>query len=715
MPFGGGPYFVTVLPGPASAAAAKLSPASTANCTSGGTRVITVYTYDAFGNPSTTAGDSLTVSVTGTDPVSGQMVASALGQYMFNYTCVTASNQKSLLTVTVTSHSISTPIVSNLPLTTLPGPVSPANIQVSPPGILTAGAPFPVSFTALDANGNQLLTGGLSLTLQAAMGALSPVILPVADRGDGTYQATLVLTAAGTYQLSANVSGQQFYPGANASQTVIVQPATPAAALTAVALPTNFTAGAPSSFTVQLRDQFSNPVPTGLVSAANLQLYSVSSQTGASSPLVPSITQDPSTGIYTVAFTPLAAGLLRVALTVNGVLALNSSTGQLFSAPVLPGALSPGNCHVTGAGFLVGAASGVPASFLISANDAFNNSVAALPPGTTFDVTFSDQTLSLSAPISLQASGVYVASYTPTLAQVTANPTLTITVGFNGTNIATSAVKVWAQPGPVSVANSRVIDASGIPVGSAVKGAVGTPLQLFIQPRDAAGLDIRSAGAANLFSATVPSLGNVVPVALSDGTGRYALSFTPPRAGLIAVQITSYTDSTRALANSPMMAQIAPGPTAAATAQLLQAGGSQPFSTSTPRVAGVEDIIVVRSYDAQGNVQVYSALAGGDVYAAALTGPANVSASLTDNQDGTYALRYTATLSGTYNLTVSLRQGSALVPVANQPLQITMINSAFSIAQSSARPAPALTTTAASGVPFVFTIVARYGRPLLHI
>lgn len=84
-------------------------------------------------------------------------------------------------------------------------------------------------------------------------------------------------------------------------------------------------------------------------------------------------------------------------------------------------------------------------------------------------------------------------------------------------------------------------------------------------------------------------------------------------------------------------------------------------------------------------------------------------ASLVDKQDGSYELHYTATVAGVYNLTVSLRDPVTGVwtAVSNQPMQITVVNGQFAIAQCGVKPAPGLSTTVVSGVPFNFTVVAR--------
>lgn len=623
VPIGGGPYSVSVLPGPASAAASQLSPAFTATCVSGGTRVITVLAYDALGNPATATTDLFSVSVTGAESLTGQPVAmtsAGPGVYSYNYPCNRAFVQKSFLTVTLGSA----PVVSEVPLTTYPGSVKLTNIMARAWLPVTVGVPVALTFVANDKNANQLWMGGLNITAQWVNGLVSTA-LNVTDNDDGTYQVNLFATVAGTYQLTASLSGQQFFP-TTGTRAINVAPAGPVPQMTRVTFPPALAAGSAGTFTVQLLDQFANPVvSTSLVNSSFLQLTSVSSASSLSSPLVPSISQDNTTGLYTVGLTPLAAGLVRLTLTVNGVSVVNATTGQPYWVPVVPGAVSASNCLVAGAGFTVGAASGVQASFSITTRDANNNTVAALPDGKSFSVAFSDGTI--SGTLSSAGNGVFLATYMPTQAQVTVKPSLTITVTYDGLTVATSAVALSTQAGPVAIASSRAVDENGLLLRSAVKGTVGTDIVFFIQPSDSTGLDIRSNGAPKVFQVAISNFGVMIPVPLSDGTGRYLVNFTSPVAGQLSVTLASFSDSSVQLANSPVTVQVAPGPSVASAAQLLKPGGVDQFSSTEQRTAGKEDVIVVKSYDVSGNAQVYNAVAGGDVYKAVLTGPATVQAS----------------------------------------------------------------------------------------
>jgi hypothetical protein len=83
----------------------------------------------------------------------------------------------------------------------VPTPV-PANstISVSPPG---PNGTSTVTVQAVDANGNNLTTGGATVVLATSFGQLGPVT----DNGNGTYTATLIFNAPGTATVTGTLNG----------------------------------------------------------------------------------------------------------------------------------------------------------------------------------------------------------------------------------------------------------------------------------------------------------------------------------------------------------------------------------------------------------------------------------------------------------------------------------------------------------------------------
>lgn len=667
--------------------------------------------YDDQGNPQTSSGDIFYVGITGSNACSGAMSPLGSGLYSFSCPCLSAGKANGGLTVILRSAAGMETVAANLPVTTVPGPVNVTNFQVSGEALagLVAGTPAPLLLTAKDSALNQLWAGGLSVSVTLTSVAAGAIRANITDNQDGTYTASPVVLSAGTYQLNANLAGISFY-----STSVTVQAAAPAPDSTVVALPVAFTSGQPGTFTIQLVDRYLNPVGTpDLINPQTAQVSSVSNASGDVVSLPVTIAQDPMTSVFTIKLNPVVAGVVRLSLVVGRKAVVNVTTGLAYSAAVNPGVISPANCLVAGSGYLAGAASNREASFFITARDVNNNTVGRLPSGKSFSVTFSDPTVTLSGPITGQGGGVFRAAYTPTVAQVLANPGgLQIAVGYDGTQVSNSTVTLLAVAGNPSAAQSVAVDENGVQLTS-LDAVVGQTVTFYIQPRDAAGLDIKNVGPRDAFGVNVPNAGVFIPTPLADG--RYLVSFTTQVAQPVAVTLTNFTDGTVTLLNSPVAVRVAPGPTAAAAAKLLKAGGAEAYSSQTPVTAGTDNVIVVRSYDASGNPQVYNALRGADVYTATLKGPVAITAASVDNQDGTYELRWTTTVSGTYNLTVSLRDpvSGNLTATSARNVAVLVANSYFAIGQCALKPGALPAATVMAGVEQSFVVVARYDFALL--
>lgn len=85
----------------------------------------------------------------------------------------------------------------------------------------------------------------------------------------------------------------------------------------------------------------------------------------------------------------------------------------------------------------------------------------------------------------------------------------------------------------------------------------------------------------------------------------------------------------------------------------------------TRATAGRPAEFLIQARDEDGNRR----LSGGEDFGALLRGPANVAASVVDKGDGTYALTYTATVAGVYQLEVTLG-GEEQVADSPYPLRV---------------------------------------------
>jgi hypothetical protein len=133
-------------------------------------------------------------------------------------------------------------------------PVSLSSISANPQSILANGvSTSTVTVQAKDSNGNNITTGGATVTLATTLGSLSSVV----DHGNGTYTATLTSsTTAGTATITGTYNGIAL---ANA-EVVTFEPGT--ATTFTVGAPANAIAGDPFTIVITARDANGN-VATG--------------------------------------------------------------------------------------------------------------------------------------------------------------------------------------------------------------------------------------------------------------------------------------------------------------------------------------------------------------------------------------------------------------------------------------------------------------------
>ena len=196
------------------------------------------------------------------------------------------------------------------------GPVSPAQSTVSVASAsISTGGSSTVTFTARDANGNQLPTGGLTVVFGLAAGSPGGTFSAVKDNGNGTYTATFTGTSAGVDAITATVAGQAVVSPA---PTVSVAPTvafdaipTAADAATLVINGSGFSL-TPANDVVTFGDGAG-----GVVTAATSTHLTVTNPGG------------------------FIAGPLNASVTVNGV-----SSGPAFEVGVVTASLSPGNANL---------------------------------------------------------------------------------------------------------------------------------------------------------------------------------------------------------------------------------------------------------------------------------------------------------------------------------------------------------------------------------
>jgi hypothetical protein len=347
-------------------------------------------------------------------------------------------------------------------------------------GSTVAGSPITFLFDILDSSGNNvdgsLLSTMPSIYISAEydVDATALARLPVDDLAtrnqkygslftDATFawtgtqfSATMSLYRAGSYDVDFGIEG-----GAAPTplgSTLVVSASTVPAGLYAIVTsspfpPTSLTAGVATNSTVQLRDQYMNPiavVPTGTFTViARLQ--------GVSTDVT--CTADVSDGQYVCSVTPETAGTyLSFGILVNGIHAsfLYNSGGIVrrsqgpWKVTVSAGSVSVPNCILSGVKRVYSAGTAVDATIVL--RDASNNVIGALDsyPDIQASVSgtgFTTQTMDTSTFV-YESDGTIIVPIKVTIPAT--GLTLTITVGGSALTLPNGITTIDVEKGLIS-------------------------------------------------------------------------------------------------------------------------------------------------------------------------------------------------------------------------------------------------------------------------
>jgi subtilisin-like proprotein convertase family protein len=305
------------------AAASRLVVGAPATATAGTAFSVTVTAKDAYGNIAT--GYTGPIHFTSSD---GQAVLPAdstlhNGTGTFTVTLQTAGSESLTVTDSATGN------VTGSATGSVVAPVQATRLSLSAPSGTTAGSPFSITVTALDANGNTVTgyTGTVQLTSSDGQASLPALYtFTAADHGTHTFSG-LVLDTAGTQTVTARDTVSSSITGTG---SVAVSPAA-ASRLVGSGFPSATTAGTAGNITVTARDAFGN-VATGYTGT----VYFTSSDAQAGLPAYYTFTAADA-GSHTFSATLKTAGTQWLAAgdTVN-----SSLTGTEGGIAVSPAAAS---------------------------------------------------------------------------------------------------------------------------------------------------------------------------------------------------------------------------------------------------------------------------------------------------------------------------------------------------------------------------------------
>ncbi|MBS0264087.1 MAG: hypothetical protein JSS02_19280, partial [Planctomycetes bacterium] len=325
---------------------------------------VTLTTKDNSGNNLLAAGLKVAFalgSANGGKGTFGQVTDNHDGTYTATFTGSTTG--ANTITATVGGAAVSSPAPS---VTVVAGQasLSKSSLTISAPSVVS-GSSVTVTLQALDAFGNKITTGGLSVgfglaKVSGGQGTFSPTI----DNKNGTYTSTLTGTLVGSNSITATIGGQAV---TSTSPSISVTIGALSLAKSAVTLSSSAIASTGVSLvTLQAADAAGNKFTTGGLTVA-LSLANVVS-VGTLGTL--SAVTDNKNGTYTAKFTGQATGTGTIVGKIGGVtLTSPAAPISVTSAPSLA------NSVVTLSSASV--ASGTGITVKLQTKDALGNNLTA--------------------------------------------------------------------------------------------------------------------------------------------------------------------------------------------------------------------------------------------------------------------------------------------------------------------------------------------------
>ena len=654
------PYSVTVTPGAVHPAGSLLTVAST-GVNSGNSVLVTVQATDAAGNQISSGGSTATFSHSGgtstgtfTTPIDN-----GNGTYSSQFVGVTAG---SATTISAALGGIT--LTQTRTVTVSAGTISPTTSLVTLTSSTVASGQFVLAtLQAKDAAGNNLVTGGATVTFFGTGGTSTVVPGTVTDNSDGTYsaQVTGVISGSAT-NIKATIGGT---PIASLGAGLTVTPGVIAASTSTISTSSATVAsGTAITITLQAKDAAGNTKLTG----GSLVTFSNS---GGTSTGVFGTVSDVGNGTYTASFTGLTSGTAtQISGQINGI----AVTTTLPTIAVLPGAISALTSQVQTSAANI--SSGTTATFTLMARDANNNNIVVGGETVAFAVSGGTSTGTLGSVVNV-GNGTYTANFT---GQTSGTPS-TINATING-NAVSDSKSIGVNPGAISTLNSiTTISSSSVLSGATVLATM--------QAKDAAGNSLVTGGATVTFIAS-GGLSTVTFGATSDlGDGRYQSVVTGVASGSVT-SIKAVISGTP-VATAGVGLQVTPGSISNSTSLV---------SVSSPTVpSGVGATLTLTAKDAAGN----NLATGGSTVVFNASGGTSTGTigSVTDVGNGTYTATFTGLTSGTATQITAQIGGVSVTSAAATLTVVPGAISPFTSILSTSSP------TVQSGSAVTITLVAK--------
>lgn len=513
---------------------------------------ITIEVRDEFGNPVAGAAPLLAVSVTD-GPNQGAAVSAVTDNGDGTYTVTYTPTKSGTDQIAVALNGV--PIQgSPFSSTVLAGPPVFINVEIEPTDavagtvIAGAGGGFP-SVSVLDAEANPAVDGTqVTVALEAwneGDGAWVPssfaggtVVRPTTD-GLAVFD-DLVVTNAGRYRLVFRVAEVE-----TTSAEFDVTPAAAFAAHTTADVPAG-ASGQVTEITITVRDEFGNPVVD-----LDLALLSVAiGGTNAGVPVSDIVNQGG--GLYSVTYTPTAAGVDEIAITLDGV----PIQGSPYSSTVVAG--SPVSMQIETepaggpAGSVIGGVGGGFPSVLVQDE-------AANPVEDGTPVTVALEAWNAAGGLWEPASFAAGTTVRPTAGGLAAFDDLVITragryrLEFSVDGLTETSAEFEVTPAGPAAAETTVAISGGV---------AGEPMVITITVQDEFGNLVDDLDSV-LLSVTIGGANSGAAVSPIEnlGDGTFRATYTPTQVGVDQINITVDGDH---IQGSPFFINVTPAPEAPA-------------------------------------------------------------------------------------------------------------------------------------------------------
>jgi hypothetical protein len=564
-------------------------------------------------------------------------------------------------------------------------PATPPNLAQSTvavnPVSVASGSTSTVTFTARNAAGTALTTGGATVAFTLGTGTGQGTFGPVTDNNNGTYTATFTGTTVGTNTISATVGGQALTstPAAITITTATGPGPVDPAQTTVAAAPTSVAVGATSTITLTARDAGGTQLTAG--GSAVVFTLGTGTATGTFGTV-----SDNGNGTYSATFIGTAAGTNTIAATIDGV-AITSTAPTITVTTASAATADPATSTVATA--TNSTAVGDTNTITLTARDAAGTQLATGGATVLFSLgTGTGQ--GTFGTVTDNGNGTYSATFTATTAG-----TNTIGATINGVPVTSTAPSIIVTTPAASTTADPAMSTIEADIDTLVVGEEAT---LTVTAIDAAGNPLTEGGSTVAFTLGTGTAAGTFGTVTDNDNGTYTATFTATTAGTNTIGATI---GGVAITSTPPTITVAAAPTADPAMSTIE--------TDLDALAvGEAATITVTAIDADG---VPLSNGGATVAFTLGTGTAaGTFGTVTDNQDGTYTATFTATTAGTNTIGATI--GGVAITSEGPTITVTAAGTLTADpSQTTIEIAPA---TVQVGQPAVVTVtaVAADGTPL---